>query len=158
MRNSIRFRCLAFLFCGIALAAAYNKSRTEAMMIDTASRFLDSLTPEQRAGTLLDFDGNLRTMWHYYPERGFKDEYKRDRHGIMFKEMNLSQRFLAQALLSSGLSQAGFIKAMKVMTLEDVVRLMENDTTGHRDAERYHFAIFGKPTPTGVWGWRKIAK
>src|SRR5260221_14752402 len=74
MRNSIRFRCLAFLFCGIALAAAYNKSRTEAMMMDTASRFLDSLTPEQRAGTLLDFDGNLRTMWHYYPERGFKDE------------------------------------------------------------------------------------
>jgi hypothetical protein len=34
------------------------------------------------------------------------------------------------------------------------VRLMENDTTGHRDAERYHFAIFGKPSPTGVWGWR----
>jgi hypothetical protein len=154
MRNSIRFRCLAFLFCGIALAAAYNKTRTEAMMLDTASRFLDSLTPEQKAGTLLDFDGKLRTMWHYYPERGFKDEYKRDRHGIMFKEMNLSQRFLAQALLSSGLSQAGFIKAMKVMTLEDVVRLMENDTTGHRDAERYHFAIFGKPAPTGVWGWR----
>jgi hypothetical protein len=42
MRNSIRFRCLAFLFCGIALAAAYNKTRTEAMMLDTASRFLDS--------------------------------------------------------------------------------------------------------------------
>ena len=68
--------------------------------------------------------------------------------------MNLSQRFLAQALLSAGLSQSGFIKAMKVMTLEDVVRLMENDKTGHRDAERYHFAIFGKPSPAGVWGWR----
>ena len=154
MRNSISFRCLAFLIGGIALAAAYNKTRTESMMLDTANRFLASLTPEQKAGTLLDFDGKLRTTWHYYPERGFKDEYKRDRHGIMFKEMNLSQRFLAQALLSSGLSQAGFIKAMKVMTLEDVVRLMENDKTGHRDAERYHFAIFGKPSPTGLWGWR----
>jgi hypothetical protein len=154
MSNTIRFRCLAFLFCAVALGGAYTKTRTEAMMLDTANRLLDSLTPEQKAGTLLDFDGKLRTMWHYYPERGFKDEYKRDRHGIMFKEMNLSQRFLAQALLSSGLSQAGFIKAMKVMTLEDVVRLMENDTTGHRDAERYHFAIFGQPTPTGVWGWR----
>jgi len=154
MRNSIRIRCLAFLFGGIALAAAYNKTRTEALMLDTASRFLDSLTPEQKTATLLDFNGKLRTMWHYFPERGFVDEYKRDRHGIMFKEMNLSQRFLAQALLSAGLSQSGFIKAMKVMTLEDVVRLMENDKTGHRDAERYHFAIFGKPTPTGVWGWR----
>ena len=38
--------------------------------------------------------------------------------------------------------------------MEDIVRVMENDTTGHRDAERYHFAVFGKPGPTGVWGWR----
>ena len=82
MSNTIRFRCLALLFCAVALAAAYNKTKTEAMMLDTASRFLDSLTPEQKAGTLLDFDGKLRTMWHYYPEKGFKDEYKRDRHGI----------------------------------------------------------------------------
>ena len=154
MTKIIRFRLLGLLFCGLALAAAYNKTRTEAAMLDIASRFLDSLTPEQRAGTQLDFDGKDRTMWHYFPERGFKDEYKRDRHGIMFKEMNITQRFLAQALLSSGLSQAGFIKAMKVMTMEDIVRVMENDTTGHRDAERYHFAIFGKPAATGVWGWR----
>src|SRR5262249_19201627 len=62
--------------------------------------------------------------------------------------------FLAQALLSAGLSQAGFIKAMRVMTMEDIVRVMENDATGHRDAERYHFAVFGKPSPMGVWGWR----
>src|SRR5262249_19945071 len=57
-------------------------------------------------------------------------------------------------LMSAGLSQAGYIKAMKVLTMEDVVRIMENDTTGHRDAERYHFAIFGKPAATGTWGWR----
>jgi Protein of unknown function (DUF3500) len=154
MSNNARFRLVGLLFCGVALAAVYNRTKTEAAMEDTANRFLESLTPEQRAGTQLDFDGKDRTMWHYYPERGFKDEYKRDRHGIMFKEMNITQRFLAQALLSSGLSQAGYIKAMKVMTMEDIVRVMENDTTGHRDAERYHFAIFGKPTPTGVWGWR----
>ncbi|MEO7650827.1 MAG: DUF3500 domain-containing protein [Bryobacteraceae bacterium] len=154
MSRSIRLRLFAFLFCGIALAVAYNKSRTEAMMLDTATRFIDSLTPEQRAGTLLEFNSKNRTEWHYFPERGFKTEYKRDRHGIMFKEMSLSQRFMAQALLSAGLSQAGFIKAMKVMTLEDVVRVMEADTTGHRDAERYHFAVFGKPSATGTWGWR----
>src|SRR5258705_6026913 len=94
VRNSIRFRCLAFLFGGIALAAAYNKTRTESLMLDTANRFLDSLTPEQKAGTLLDFDGKLRTQWHYYPERGFKDEYKRDRHGIRYKEMNQRHRVL----------------------------------------------------------------
>ena len=154
MSSSVRFRVLAFLFCGIALAAAYNKTKTEGVMLDSAKLFLESLTPEQRAGTQLDFNGKDRTTWHYYPERGFKDEYKRDRHGIMFKEMSITQRFLAQALLSAGLSQAGFIKAMKVMTMEDIVRVMENDTTGHRDAERYHFAVFGKPGPTGVWGWR----
>jgi Protein of unknown function (DUF3500) len=154
MSNSIRFRFLAFLFFCIALAVAYDKSKTEAAMLDTANRFLQSLTPEQKTATLLDFDSKDRTAWHYYPERGYVDEYKHDRRGIMFKEMNLTQRFMAQALLAAGLSQAGFIKAMKVMTMEDVVRWMESDTTGHRDAERYHFAIFGKPTATGTWGWR----
>jgi hypothetical protein len=41
------------------------------MMLDTASRFLDSLTRAE-GRTLLDFDGKLRTQWHYYLERGFK--------------------------------------------------------------------------------------
>src|SRR6185436_9315984 len=152
--NVTRFRLLAFFCSGIALTAAYQRSKTEAAMFEAANRFIDSLTPEQRKATLLPFNGKDRTMWHYFPERGFKQEYGHDRHGITFKDMSLTQRFLAQALMNAGLSQAGYGKAMRVMALEDIVRVMENDTTGHRDAERYHFAIFDKPAPTGLWGWR----
>jgi len=154
MRSHVRFRILAIFLCGVALAAAYSRSRTEAVMVETANRFLDSLTPEQRAKTLFQFGDEDRLQWHYYPENGFRDVYKRDRRGITFKDMTHTQRLLAQGLLSSGLSQAGFVKAVTVITLEDVVGWLEGDKTGHRDPENFHFSIFGKPSPDGTWGWR----
>jgi hypothetical protein len=154
MNRCFRFRLLAISVCGVALAATYHRSQTEAVMLDTAHRFLESLKPDQKAATLLDFASKERVTWHYFPERGFKEEYGHDRPGITFKEMDPKQRLLAQALLSAGLSQTGFVKAMKVMSLEEIVRVMENDTTGHRDAEKFHFSIFGTPSADGTWGWR----
>jgi hypothetical protein len=154
MSVTVRFRFLGFCFCAISLVAAYRRGATESAMVDTAKRFLESLTPEQRAASQFEIRSDERTKWHYYPERGFKQEYGHDRRGITFKEMDPKQRLLAQALLSTGLSQAGLVKAMKVMSLEEIVRIMENDTTGHRDAEKYHFCIFGTPADDGTWAWR----
>ena len=34
------------------------------------------------------------------------------------------------------------------MSLEDVLRRKENDTTGRRDPLRYHISIYGKPAVT----------
>ena len=154
MTRDLWFRLLALLVCAVALTAAYRHSKTETVMADTANRFLDSLTPDQKTASVFDFGSKERVKWHYFPERGFKQEYGHDRRGITFKEMDPKQRLLAQALLSTGLSQPGLLKALNVMSMEEVVRVMENDTTGHRDAERYHFTIFGKPSPDGLWGWR----
>jgi hypothetical protein len=154
MSTAFRLRLFAFCFFAISLVAAYRRSETEAAMVDTAKRFLESLTPEQRAASQFEVGSEERLKWHYYPERGFKQEYGHDRRGITFKEMDPKQRLLAQALLSTGLSRAGLIKAMKVMSLEEIVRIMENDHTGHRDAEKFHFSIFGTPALDGTWAWR----
>lgn len=123
-------------------------------MAITASRFAESLTPAQRANTVFAMDSPERVRWHYFPERGFAQEHGGDRRGIMFKEMDPKQRHLAYALLSTGLSHVGFVKATTIMSIEEVVKVIEADTTGNRDAERFHFTIFGKPADTGVWGWR----
>jgi len=42
-----------------------------------------------------------------------------DRKGLTLGEMSPYQRHLASALLASGLSQSGYIKAVTIMSLED---------------------------------------
>lgn len=150
--SSIRLSAAAVFAAGLAISN--HTPSPESLMTLTAGRFIESLTPAQRANTLFEITDPERVTWHYFPERGFKLEYGRERRGIMFKEMDPKQRHLAYALMASGLSQAGFIKASTIMSIEEVVRVIEADTTGNRDAERFHFTIFGKPGDTGVWAWR----
>ena len=64
------------------------------------------------------------------------------------------QKHLASALLAAGLSQTGYIKAVTIMSLEDVLRVMENDSGERRNPEKYHFPMFGTPSDAGTWGWR----
>jgi hypothetical protein len=61
---------------------------------------------------------------------------------------------LASALLAAGLSQTGYIKAVTIMSLEEVLKIIENDSGERRNPEKYHFTVFGTPSDTGVWGWR----
>ena len=63
------------------------------------------------------------------------------------------QKHLASGLLASGLSQTAYIKAVTIMSLEDVLKSMENDN-GERRNPRSSFTIFGTPTDAGTWGWR----
>ena len=64
------------------------------------------------------------------------------------------QKHLASALLAAGLSQAGYIKAVTVMSLEDVLRIIEKDNGEIRNPEKYYFSVFGSPSDTGAWGYR----
>jgi len=154
MKSAVFPRVLGVGGFAVALAVSNSAPQTESLMALTATRLIESLTPEQRANTVFDIQSPERLKWHYFPERGFKQEYGHDRRGIMFKEMDPKQRHLAYALMASGLSQVGFIKASTIMSIEEIVRVIEADNTGHRDAERFHFTIFGKPGPSGVWAWR----
>ena len=63
------------------------------------------------------------------------------------------QQRLATALLAAGLSQQGFIKATTIMSLEDVLRIMEKDSGERRNPEKYYFTIFGTPSAKGTWGY-----
>jgi hypothetical protein len=114
-------------------------------MTEAANRFLASLTPEQRAQATFAFDAEERFNWHFIPK---------PRKGLPLLEMAPYQKQLATALLSAGLSQQGFMKAVTIMSLDDVLRVMENDSGERRNPEKYYFSIFGTPTETGVWGYR----
>lgn len=142
-----------FLLCALG-AAAHDSSSVLARMMFTARNFLASLTPEQRERTVFPFENEERFFWHYIPSADIPGRYGRPRNGLTLKEMSSHQKALAAALLSAGLSQQGYIKATTIMSLEDILRIMENDTKGRRDPERYHFSIFGEPSEAGPWAYR----
>jgi hypothetical protein len=68
--------------------------------------------------------------------------------------MTPPQKHLAHALLAAGLSSQGYIKATTIMSLEDILRVMENDSGERRNPEGYYFSIFGEPSDKGAWGYR----
>ena len=117
-------------------------------MAEAANAFLASLTPEQKAKASFPFASepkDERLNWHFIPK---------DRQGLAIKEMDEKQRKLAKALLKSGLSEDGYEKAEIIQSLEEVLRVMEKDTTGKRDPEKYFVSIFGNPGGKDPWGWR----
>lgn len=118
---------------------------TASVMTETANRLLAALSVEQKGKTLIPFADEERYRWFYTPV---------ERKGLTWFEMSPYQRHLASALLAAGLSQTGYIKAVTIMSLEDVLRVMENDSGVRRNPENYHFSIFGTPSDAGTWGYR----
>ena len=125
-------------------AAALYEAQSVPTMVTTANAFLASLTPEQREQATFDFDDEERLNWHFIP---------RERQGLPIKQIEPFQRELGLAMLVSGLSQSGFIKATTIMSLEQVLFEQENGRP-MRDEELYFFSVFGTPSETDQWGWR----
>src|SRR5437762_8425347 len=138
-------RCAAVGAGVVLLAAAYHKANSAELMSEAANRFLAALTPEQRAKASFSFEDAERVNWFFVPI---------ERKGLPLREMTPYQRHLASALLSAGLSQTGYIKAVTIMSLEDVLKVMEKDSGERRNPEKYYFSIFGTPSDTGTWGYR----
>jgi len=114
-------------------------------MAETATYFLAALNEAQRAKAVYELKADERLNWHFIPKT---------RHGLSMKEMTLTQRPLALALLASGLSARGFINAMTISTLEDILAEIEKGKGPARDQELYFVTIFGQPGPENTWAWR----
>jgi hypothetical protein len=123
-------------------------------MAATAKTFLASLTAEQRQEVVFPLEDQERFFWHYIPTDDIPGRYGRPRKGLTFKQMTAQQRHLASALLSAGLSQQGYIKTTTIMSLEEVLKVLEKDVKGRRDPDRYHFSLFGEPSEQGTWAYR----
>lgn len=134
------------LVLAVPAAEALGQSPAESMT-SAASAFLATLTAEQRTEAALPFDTPLRRDWHNIP--------KEDRKGVEFGELNADQQKLALALLRSALSDVGYEKATRIMSLENNLREGEKNVAGAplRDPERYFITIFGEPAEKGTWGW-----
>jgi Protein of unknown function (DUF3500) len=114
-------------------------------MTECANRFLAALDGNQRGKTTFPFESDERLNWHFIPK---------ERKGLPLREMTPYQKHLASALLAAGLSQTGYIKAVTIMSLEDVLKIIEHDSGETRNPEKYYFSVFGTPSDSGTWGYR----
>ena len=126
------------------LATAFEVNRPSAMA-DAAKAYLAALSTEQRGHTKFPLDSPERMNFHYTPV---------PRQGLALREMNSAQRHLADVLLSTGLSSQGIIKAHTIMSLEEVLKVVEKGTGPERDPDKYFVSIFGEPAAAGTWGFR----
>ena len=116
-------------------------------MTEAAQKFVASLDANQAAKVMMKFDDPARLDWHNIP--------KPERKGLQFKDMNAEQRKLCLALVETALSETGYEKGLKIMSLEANLKEGEKGvaTAPLRDPERYFLTIFGKPETGGTWGW-----
>src|SRR5271165_2620006 len=109
-------RVAALGVAAILLTAAYKRADQSSVMADAAQHFLDSLWADQKAKATYKFEDDQRFDWHFIPKL---------RKGLSFGEMKPFQRDLATALMAAGLSQQGLIKAETIMSLDEVLLIME---------------------------------
>ncbi len=132
---------------GFLGAAGHDK--TSDTMASAANNLLASLDADQRTTVMLGMGAAERVDWHFIPK---------ERKGLSMLDMSPDQHHLLHALLSASLSRTGYGKTTTVMSLEAVLRKLEeaagaNRFTTMRDPLRYHVTFFGAPSEDGDWGW-----
>ena len=118
-------------------------------MAKAAQAFLEHLPEAQNQQATFAFDSKERLNWHFIP---------RERKGLPLKDLSQANKKLAKDLVASGLSEAGYDQALDIMSLEEVLYLLEEgnrqERREKRDPQKYYLSIFGEPSNTGTWGWR----
>lgn len=131
------------------VANSQEKERSGSKQVSAARNFLAALTEEQREQATFAYDDPERLNWHFIP---------RERKGVPLKDLEGEALKAGKALIASGLSTAGYDQALNVMSLEEVLYLLEGGERDYRRARRdpgkYYLSVFGKPEERGTWGWR----
>jgi hypothetical protein len=124
-------------------------------MSSAARAWLDTLDAEQRsiatgAGPADDDTDSERRRWFYTPT---------DHGGLTVHQQRPAQQRAAMRLVSTGLSEAGFVTVATIMGLENVLDQLEGfatqfDRERGRDPGLYYLRVFGEPGGRRPWGWR----
>lgn len=136
---------LSFYLLNISHVIGHEGNHNSASDMSAAAvTWLGSLKPDQREQASYKLSDKERENWNFLPTK--------NRKGLAISAMRNDQRHLAYSLLSSGLSQKGFLNANQIMALEHVLWELEHEAE-YRDTLAYYITIFGDPNSKN-WGWR----
>lgn len=141
--------CVVSTMGALLIAQNQQSSKTGVKMAEAAKAYLQAITAEQRKQASFKYDDPERVNWHFIP---------RERKGVPLKALEGAPLKAAHELIRSGLSEAGYDQALNVMSLEEVLYLIEPGERAYRrdrrDPGKYYISVFGEPAATGLWGWR----
>jgi hypothetical protein len=133
----------------LLLAKSDEQKPSGTEMTQAAGAFLESLTDQQKQRATFAYDDEERLNWHFIP---------RERKGLPLKDLDGEAFQAAHRFIASGLSESGYDQTIQVMSLEEVLFLLEGGDRearrARRDPQNYYISIFGTPTTNGLWGWR----
>lgn len=140
--------CSAALLSTLVLwpADVSAQAKTAGAMMQAATAFLASLTPEQRAKASMGFDDPERFVWQESPGV---------RSGVVLRDLNDAQKKLAMALLRTGVGERGYQKIQMSMAREPVLSAQQKTPEGQalRNPDLFYITIFGTPSDATPWGW-----
>lgn len=123
-------------------------AKVTAEIAEACNKWLNSLSPEQKAKGTYDFRDGERIFWYYPPL---------NRHGLPLRDMDAKQRELAYGIIDASLAPDTAQKAKLIMEHELVLgplEVEEGTANWDRNPELYYWTVFGEPGGEGPWGWR----
>ena len=118
-------------------------------MMQAAKALLATLNDDQKKVCSFGFEDPERLNWHFIP---------RERKGLAFRDLQGESFKAGRQLLAAGLSGSGYEQVLKVMSLEEILYVLEGgDETARRERRhphKYNISIFGTPDKQAKWGWR----
>lgn len=143
MKTPPQLLAIAFL---LGCCMCFAGFRFHGLSADLASLLIESTTESQRKKLCIPFESEKRFDWSYLPA------YSVPRNGLALKEMTVGQRELVGQLLAVSLSESGYQKVKLIMSLEEILASLENNSG--RDPGLYFVSIFGSPSGEAPWAWQ----
>ncbi|CCH02074.1 hypothetical protein FAES_4074 [Fibrella aestuarina BUZ 2] len=152
-RLTLLFACLLLSFTSF--------SQSVTVITEATSRFLGTLSADERQRTQYAFTDSLRFKWTNLPV-GLVP-----RPGIAYGSLSDNSRLAFHRVLSAMLSSQGYLKTTSLMQLDDILNtlyqqafdsgkidqrmltMMQNMKWSHGN---YFISIWGKPQPGEAWG------
>jgi len=155
MRTRIAILVAAFGLVSVASAQDAETSNIRESMVAAASEVYQSVSRgggfvsnmfgvDRAKEMLLPLDDAQRENWQFWPTA---------RVGLPLEYMNAAERRSTHDLLASTLSSQGYLKAVHIMQLEQILDMLDEGGLP-RSVDHYVLAIFGEPSLTGAWAWR----
>lgn len=124
------------------ILAYYPKPETD----EKAIAFINSLSETQKSTSLFPFTDMGRYEFSFLPV------YMIPRRGVQLKELDAVQKTKFNELLQEYLSNEGITKVKNIISLENVLKELENND--RRDEGVYAVSFYGMPGKDTAWGWK----
>jgi hypothetical protein len=146
---------MALSLVGHAFAQVSPTLQSRQAMFDAASSLHGSVSRSggfvasnfgvDRAAMMLHaLDSAERENWQFWPTA---------RIGLPLEYMSAAERGATHDLLAAALSAQGYLKAVHIMQLEQILDLLDEGGLP-RSVDHYVLAIFGEPSLDAPWAWR----